>query len=168
MEKEIINRVANSALMQIDLEEYYPNNQRVSLDLKNFLSDGILLKEKEFRAQLNAFDFTVFQDKFVAIDCSVEAILPSWTYFLLTSYLQPYAKLIVHGNLQDLEREIFIYTISAINWEQYRNKKVIVKGCSKKQIPQSAFVFLLQQLQPLAQSILFGEACSSVPVFKAK
>ncbi len=168
MTQEIVNRVASSTLQTINLEDFFPENERVSIDIKEFLSEEGILREKEFRKKLDNFNFFQFTDKFVALNCSVEAILPSWTYFLLASHLQPFAKIITFGNLADLEREIFIQTINSIDWEKYRNQKVIVKGCSHKQIPQSAFVYLIQKLQPLAQSIMFGEACSNVPIFKAK
>jgi len=166
MNEEIVNRVANSKLVTIDLEEFYPEGNRISLDMKQWLYEGLILKEKDFRQKLKEHDWEQYQDAYVAIQCSSDAILPSWATLLVTTYLQPYAKFITSGNLNELESLIFSEVIQNINLDNYTDKPVIIKGCSEKNIPESAFVLLTQKVQKVAKSVMFGEACSTVPLFK--
>lgn len=166
MSDEIVNRVANSVLVTIDLEEFYPEGKRVFLDMKQWLFEGLILKEKSFRQKLKEHDWEQYQDAYVAIGCSSDAILPSWATLLVTTYLQPYAKLVSAGNLNELELLIFSEVVQNINQEAYTDKPVIIKGCSEKKIPESAFVLLIQKIQNVAKSVMFGEACSTVPLFK--
>lgn len=168
MAEEIINRVAQSKLKVIDLEELYPKNPRISLDLKDWLFEGIVLKEKDFRLSVANHNWTQYQNSFVAVDCSNDAIVPDWAFMLVAVHLQPYAKKIVAGNLEVLETIIFQDLISELDVSVYDNLPVIVKGCSHKPIPLNAYVQLTQKLQTVAKSIMFGEACSSVPLFKRK
>lgn len=168
MAEEIINRVAQSKLKVIDLEELYPKNPRISLDLKDWLFEGIVLKEKDFRLSVANHNWTQYQNSFVAVDCSNDAIVPDWAFMLVAVHLQPYAKKIVTGNLEILETLIFQDLISELDVSVYDNLPVIVKGCSHKPIPLNAYVQLTQKLQTVAKSIMFGEACSSVPLFKRK
>lgn len=166
MADEIINRVSKSPLEVFDLEDFYPTEKRVLFDLKDFLFEGLILKEKDFREQLENHPWTDYKNCFVAIDNSAEAIIPAWAFILVTSKLQPYAKKIVQGNLKDLENSIFQEIISQIDFSIFEGKPVIIKGCSKKSIPESAYVAALQKIQPVAKSIMYGEACSTVPIFK--
>lgn len=166
MEEGIINKVANSGLIPLDLGEFYPKNERVIFDLKANLWQGIALREKEFRMFVSDNDWAQYQDKFVAITCSEDAIIPSWAYMLLTVSLEPFAKLITYGNLGDLEKVICIQTISELNIDGYIDQRVIVKGCSNIPNQEMALVELTKRLKPVVKSLMFGEACSTVPLYK--
>lgn len=168
MAEEIINRVANSKLKTFDLEEIYPEGKRVFFDIKNWLFQEMILKEKEFRAYVKNHDWSQYKNTFVAVGSSVDVIIPSWAYMLITSEIMPYANKVVIGNLELLETVIYQELLSFIDVKEFENKPVIIKGCADKPIPNAAFSFLIQKLQPVAKSILFGEACSSVPLYKAK
>jgi hypothetical protein len=165
-ENEIVNRVTNSALITFDLEEYYQPGDRVLIDIKDQLYQGLILKEKEFRAYIKTTDWSAYQNKFVAIHCSTDAIIPTWAFMLVAIALKPYAKAIEFGTLEQLEEKLYDEVLSKVNWEQYRNTKVVVKGCSKVNVPTSAYVKTVAQLQPLVSSLMFGEACSTVPLYK--
>lgn len=165
---EIVNRVAKSPLVTIDLEEFYPEGKRMVFDLKDFLFEEIILKEKDFREELKNHDWAQYENAFVAMDCSSDAIIPSWAFLLVATYLQPVAKKIVKGNLKDLETSIYQEIISNLDVSVYENKKIIVKGCSKKPVPDAAYIQLIEKIQPHIQSLMFGEACSTVPLFKKK
>lgn len=168
MSDEIINRVANSVLEVFDLEDYYPKGIRSQIDISQWLIEGFLLKEKDFREQLQQHDWTQYQDQYVAINCSTDAIIPAWATILVTLHLAPYAKQIVNGNLSDLDTAIYQEILSTVNYKVYENKPVIIKGCSKKPVPMGAYILAAQLLQPYAKSIMYGEACSAVPLFKKK
>lgn len=168
MEKEIINRVANSQLVTIDLEDFYPKGERVTVDISQWLFEGIILKEKEFRAHLKNLDPSKYSNSYVAIDCSTDAIVPGWAYMLVALQLKPTTKKVVVGSLEVLETLLFSEIIKDLNIEPYKNKPIIIKGCTNKPIPQNAYVLLAQKLQPIAKSIMYGEACSSVPLYKMK
>ncbi|GET46641.1 DUF2480 family protein [Capnocytophaga felis] len=168
MADEIINRVTKSPLEVFDLEDFYPTERRVLFDLKDFLFEGLILREKDFREQLENHPWTDYSDCFVAIDNSADAIVPAWAFMLVASKLQPYAKKVVQGNLTDLENSVFQEIISEIDFSYLEGKPVIIKGCSKKPIPENAYVLALQKIQPIAKSIMYGEACSTVPIFKRK
>ena len=168
MAEEIINRVANSKLKVIDLEDYYPEGQRVLFDIKDWLLEGLVLREKEFRTYVTEFDWSKFKDCYVALYCSTDAIVPDWAYMLITIYLQPYAKLTVIGSLEQLESIVFSTIISELDISEFKDTPVIIKGCSHKPVPANALVLLSQKLKPVTKSIMFGEACSSVPLFKRK
>ena len=168
MEEQILNRVANSALMTIDLEEHFPEGARVGLDLSQWLDGGFVLREKEFRKALKEFDWSSFNDQHVALHCSTDAILPGWAYMLVTTYLAPVAGKVVLGNKADLELELFREAIDQIDLSIYIDRPVIVKGCANKEIPEQAYIYLIQKVQPIAKSLMYGEACSSVPLYKPK
>ena len=168
MANEIINRVANSKLKTIDLEDYYPQGKRVVIDIKNWLYQELILKEKDFRDQLNNYDWSIYENNYVALTCSTDAIIPSWAYMLITTHLSSYAKMVVIGDLAYLEASIFQDIITNFDIEPYKNTPVIIKGCSKKPIPETAYIQLITKLQPVTSSIMFGEACSTVPLFKKK
>lgn len=165
-ENEIINRVTNSSLITFDLEEYYQSGDRVLVDIKDQLFQGLILREKDFRSFIKTHDWSQFKGKLIAITCSADAIIPTWAYMLVAIALKPYAKAIEFGTLEQLEEKLYDDVLSKINWEQYRNAKVVVKGCSKVNVPTSAYVKAVSQLQPLVSSLMFGEACSTVPLYK--
>lgn len=168
MAEEIINRVANSKLETLDLEDFYPKGARVSFDIKEWLHEELILIEKEFRQKVKEHNWTQYQDTYVALTCSVDAIIPSWAYLLLTTELSPFAKKIVVGNLELLETVIYQEIINNLTFEKLKDKPVIIKGCANKPIPSSAYTLLIQRIQPVAKTIMFGEACSTVPLFKKK
>lgn len=166
MADEIINRVANSSLITIDLEEFYPKGERILLDIKDQLWQGIALKEKDFRAYIKETDWSIYQDKNVALTCSVDAIIPTWAYILLTTAIVPYAKRVVFGDLEYLEAILFEEAIAHIDFTQYQDARIVIKGCSGKVIPVSAYVKLTEKLQPFVKAMMYGEACSTVPLWK--
>jgi len=168
MADEIINKVSNSKLITIDLEELYPEGERVLFDIKDWLFDQIILKEKDFRASVKSHDWSRYKNTYVALTCSVDAIIPSWAYLLLSSELAPYSKKIVVGNLELLETSLFQDIIQNLSIDSFKEKPIIIKGCAQKPIPPSAFSMLIHKLQPIAKSIMYGEACSTVPLFKKK
>lgn len=168
MADEIVNRVAKSPLVTFDLEEYYPEGERKTLDLSQWLEDGFILREKQFRAALNDFDFSSFKETYVALYCSSEALLPAWATLLVSSHLQKVAKKVVWGSMYDLEMAIFQEIIYKLEINTFEGKPVIIKGCSDKDIPEAAYVALIEKLQPHVKSLMYGEACSSVPLYKKK
>ncbi len=168
MSEEIINRVANSKLETFDLEEIYPEGKRVVFDIKDWLFQEIILKEKDFRESVSNHDWFQYKNSFVAISCSVDAIIPSWAFMLIASELTPFANKVVIGDLELLETVIYQELIGFLDLKGFANKPVIIKGCAEKPIPNSAFAFLIAKLQPIARSIMFGEACSTVPLYKSK
>ena len=168
MEDVIINKVAESALTTIDLEEYYPKGETAVFDLKDHLFMGLILKEKDFRVALQAFDWEKFKDKFVTVTCSVDAIIPIWAYMLVASYLQPFAKEVVFGDEKELLNKLLLKNISQIKGEEYKDKRVVVKGCGDVSIPESAYLEITNKLRPYVKSIMYGEPCSTVPIFKRK
>lgn len=168
MAEEIINRVANSKLKVIDLEDYYPNGKRILFDIKDWLLEGFVLREKEFRAHVAEHDWSQYNNCYVALHCSTDAIVPDWAYMLISLELQNYSKLTVIGTLEDLESLIYSSIIAELDLGVYQDMPVIIKGCSNKPVPANALVLLSQKLKPIAKSIMFGEACSSVPLFKRK
>lgn len=168
MGEEIVNRVSASKLVTIDLEEFYPAGERVVIDLKDWLFEGLVLREKDFRAAVNEHDWTSYQNKFVAITCSTEAIIPSWAYLLVSVALAPFARKVVVGSLELLESQLYEKIIDSLPLEAYEGRPVIVKGCSERHIPETAFASLAIKLLPVVQSLMYGEACSSVPLFKKK
>ena len=167
-EQEIVNRVANSVLQVFDLEDYYPEGQRDSLDISQWLWEGFVLREKDFREALKNHDWQQYQNKYIALHCSTDAIVPAWAYMLVTVHLQPFAKQIVQGRPQDLDVLLYNEILNKLDYSSYEGKPVIIKGCSRKPVPEEAYTLATQKLMPVAKSIMFGEACSSVPLFKRK
>jgi hypothetical protein len=165
---EIINKVAQSSLMVFDLEEYYPDDYVVDLDISQWLLDGFILKESDFRAQLKNSDFSVYQDKYVALHCSTDAILPAWTFALVSVYLAPFAVKIIHGNKEQTIIDWYQDILNKLDYTDYFQKPVILKGCSKKPVPNQVYTLAVQKLLLVAKSVMFGEACSAVPLFKNK
>jgi hypothetical protein len=168
MADEIVNKVANSALEVFDLEDYYPKGIRTEIDISQWLYEGFMLKEKDFREALKNHDWSQYENHYVAIYCSTDAIIPAWASILVTIHVFPFVKKVVSGNLQDLETSLYQEILSTIDYSKYQDKPVIIKGCSKKPVPESAYILAVQKLQPFAKSIMYGEACSAVPLFKRK
>ncbi len=168
MENEIINKVANSGLIQLDLEELRPKGERVFFDIKPLLFQELVLKEKDFRAFLTTHDWSQYTGKHVAVGCSTDAIVPTWAFMLICVYLSPYATTIVEGQLADLETHLFKKAIDDLPLENYSDGKIVVKGCSKESVPLSAYLHLTAVLQPIVKSLFFGEPCSTVPLYKKK
>ncbi|MFS4455213.1 DUF2480 family protein [Maribacter sp. 2304DJ31-5] len=168
MPDEIVNRVAQSDLITFNLEDYYPQGTRVVLDIKDWLYEGFILREKEFRSYVNAHDWTQYQDAYVAMSCSTDAIVPGWAYMLIVTKLQPYAKQVVEGNLELLETMLYRSIIENLEVTEFKDRPVIIKGCSTLPVPPNAYLMAVRKLQPVAKSIMYGEACSSVPLYKRK
>jgi len=166
--EEIVNRVANSKLKTFDLEKLYPAGRRETIDIAQWLTEGFLLREKEFRASLKAYDWEAYEDAYVALYCSTDAIVPAWAFMLVTTYLEPVTKKVVIGSLTDLESILYAEIIQELDLSEFKDEFVIVKGCSDKPVPQNAYILLTQKLQKEVKSLMFGEACSSVPLFKKK
>ena len=168
MAEEIINRVANSKLTTIDLEDFYPKGKRIVFDIKNWLFEELILREKDFRESVKNHDWAQYQDSYVSLACSTDAIIPSWAYLLLTTELAPFAKKVVVGDLTLLETVIYQEIIQKLDTSEFKDKPVIIKGCSNKPIPPSAYTLLIEKIKPVAKTIMFGEACSTVPLYKRK
>ncbi|WP_438961786.1 DUF2480 family protein [Nonlabens sp.] len=168
MEGEIINRVANSKLKTIDLEDYYPEGTRSEIDISQWLMEGIVLVESRFRESLKNTDFTIYKDHYVAVNCSTDAIIPQWAWMLLQTELSGIAQKVVLGSPEDLETAVYRPIINALDLSVYENVPVIIKGCSNKPVPLAAYMMITDQLQGIARSIMYGEACSAVPVYKKK
>ena len=168
MEKEIVNKVANSKLITIDLEDWYIEGTRSIFDISDWLFEGLILREKEFRNHVSRHNWSQYKDHFVALRCSSDAIIPGWAYLLITTAISPYAKKVIVGNLEQLETLLYEAKINSITTNQYIDKPIIIKGCSNKPVPENAYISLLQKIQPVAKSIMYGEACSSVPLYKKK
>lgn len=166
--EEIINKVANSVLEVFDLEDYYAKGTRTQIDISQWLFEGFLLREKDFREALKNHDWTQYQDHYVAVNCSTDAIIPAWATILVAVYLAPYAKKTAIGTLNDLETSLYQDLLKDLDYSKYQDKPIILKGCSKKPVPESAYIMAVQYLRPFARSIMYGEACSAVPLYKAE
>lgn len=165
-EDEIINKVANSALITFNLEDYYHKGERILYDIKQNLFQELMLKEKDFREFVKEYDWSQYKGKNVGIICSADAIVPTWAYMLLTTRLEPYANIVIFGDLAELEQALYQAALSQINPEDYRNAKVVIKGCGNLPIPIFAYIEISRILTPVAQSIMYGEPCSTVPIYK--
>jgi hypothetical protein len=163
----IINKVSASGIITLDLEELYPAGQRVVLDLKPVLWQEVALKEDDLRAFCKGHDWAQYQGRCVAVHCSADAIIPTWAFMLVAVHLQPYAAFISQGDAEQLERAVFTRFIQQLDVEPYRGARVMVKGCSKLPVPINAYVELTARLMPVAKSVMFGEACGAVPLYKA-
>ncbi len=165
-EFEIKNKVAESGLINFDLSTLIPKGRRIGIDLKDFLFEGLILKEKDFREKIAALNPQDFEDAYLYIYNSADAIVPLWAYFLITAKLTDVAKKIVFGNREDLEVLLMHNAIQTYDFSEMNGKRVLVKGCSDQSIPENAYIELVEQLKPLVKSLMFGEACSNVPIFK--
>jgi hypothetical protein len=163
---EIVNRVAQSPLITLNLEEYYHTGERVVWDMKNWLFQEMILREKDFRAALKEHDWAQYENKNVAMLCSVDAIVPTWGYMLAATYLKPHAHRVVMGDLNALELTLYHDALAAIDPTEFTDKKIVIKGCGKFPVPESAYVELTLLLQPYVSSLMYGEPCSTVPLYK--
>ena len=168
MSNGIVNKVANSGLITLNLEDFYPEGKRCFFDLKGCLYEGLILKEKDFRAFVKDHNWTQYQDAYVAIGCTADAIIPIWAYMLLSNALAPYTKKVIKGDLDALEINLFEDALNHLDLTPYQNERIIIKGCSQKPVPENAYVSLTQKLTGVAKSIMYGEACSTVPIYKKK
>jgi len=166
MSETIINKVAESGLITIDLADYYPKDQMVMFDLKDHLYMGLILKEKEFRAALKNLDWEGYKDKVVGLTCSADAIVPPWAYMLIASYLQPVAKDVFMGDEKEVTKTVFIKNISKIDISTFTDQRVVVKGCGDVPIEEFAYMEITKLLRPVAKTIMYGEPCSTVPIYK--
>lgn len=166
MAEEIVNRVANSKLVTFNLEDYYPQGERIIFDISQWLMDGFVLREKDFRSAAKQHDWSQYENAYVALYCSTDAIVPAWAYMLVTTYLQPVAKKVVIGDLKQLETTLYTEIIDKLDVSELEGLPVIVKGCSRKPVPEIAYVLITQKLQPVVKNLMYGEACSFVPLVK--
>ena len=163
---EIVNRVASSPILSINMEEFYPQEERMIFDLKGFLFQELILREKDFRQALKELNWSLYSNKWVAVTCTADAIVPTWAYMLVCTYLEGFSRGYVVGDLNMLEQHIAEITLSAINLSDFKDRPVVIKGCSKFPIPLFAYGRLVSLLQSEAKSLMFGEPCSTVPLFK--
>ena len=168
MKEFIVNKVAKSPIVTIDLEDFKTEEIKTFVDIAQWLDEGLVLREKEFRNLLKNYDWLQYKNQYVALGCSSEIILPAWTTLLVTSYLSQHAITVVLGSIKDLEKNLFFEKIKSLDLKPFENKPVIIKGCSDMTIPEDAYIQLLQRLQTVAKSLFYGEACSSVPLWKVK
>lgn len=166
--QEIINKVANSQLEVFDLEDYYPEGVRTQIDISQWLHEGFLLRENDFRDALKNHDWEQYRNQLVAIHCATDAIIPAWATILVTVYVSPFAAKVFNGDVNDIDAFLYHEILSGIDYSPYADKPVILKGCSRKPVPESAYILAVQQLQKVARSIMYGEACSAVPLFKKR
>lgn len=166
MSDTFVNKVAESGIITIDLENFFPKEAVVLFDLKDYLFMGLILKEKEFRQALKALDISVYENKNVAITCTADAIIPMWAYMLVASLLQPVAKNVVLGGTEEVKQKLLIKNIERIDINEYTEKRVVIKGCGETPIPEEAYLQITHLLRPVVKSIMYGEPCSTVPVYK--
>ena len=163
---EFVNKIAESGLITIDLETWYPKEEILVLDLKDYLFMGMIVKEKEFREALKKTDWEVYTNKMVSVLCSADAIIPSWAFMLVASYLQPVCKELALATPEEMRKQIFLRNLQAINPADYKDQRVIIKGCGDTQIGDFAYLEATKILRPVVRSLMYGEPCSTVPVFK--
>jgi len=168
IQENIVNKVAQSGLVTLDPAAFYPVGDHVVYDIKDNLFQGLILREKDFREFVKTHDWSQYQGKNVAVTCSADAIVPGWAYMLLANRLAPYAAEVVFGNEEMLETVLFIKNIAKMDIEQYRDQRIVIKGCGDIHVPVSAYVELTKKLTPVAKSLMFGEPCSTVPIYKRK
>jgi hypothetical protein len=166
MENEIVNKVSQSGLVTIDLEEFYPSGERVLFDIKDLLFQGLILREKDFREFIKNEDWSKYQNKYVALICSADAIVPTWAYMLLATHLEPYAKRVIFGDLETLETILYNEILNKIKVDDYKDARIVIKGCGNLPVPKAAYVEIMRLLRPVAKSIMYGEPCSTVPLYK--
>jgi hypothetical protein len=168
MSDAIVNKVAESGLITLDLEKYLPKEEMVLFDLKDYLFMGLILKEKDFRAALQQIDWPQYKDKYVAVACTADAVIPIWAYMLVAAYLQPFARDVVFGTVDEMKDQILLFNLKQLDMADYEDKRVVVKGCGEVAISERAYLEITKKLRPVAKSIMYGEPCSTVPVFKKK
>lgn len=166
MDEVFVNKVAESGIITLNLEEFYPKEETIVFDMKEYLFMGLILKEKDFRETMKNLDLSVYKEKNIAITCSADAVIPVWAYMLAASYLEPVAKEVIFGDSDFLHKTLFLKNIAAINVAEYDDKRVVIKGCGELHIPETAYVAITALLRPVAKSIMYGEPCSTVPIYK--
>ena len=166
MSEPIVNRVASSALITFNLEDYYHDGERVVYDIRQNLFQDLILKEKDFRAFVKEHNWQQYEGNNVALICTTDAVIPTWAYMLLTTVISPYANLVVFGNLEALEQALFQQALAKIDLGQFKDQRVVIKGCSKVEVPTFAYVEIMRLLQPITKSLMYGEPCSTVPIYK--
>jgi len=166
MEAEFVNKVSESGIITLNLEDFYPKGETAVFDMKDHLFMGLILKEKDFRETMKNLDLTPYKEKNVALTCSADAIIPVWAYMLVASYLQPVAKEIVFGDADFLHKTLFLKNIDQISIEDYKDQRVVIKGCGELPVSETAYVAITNKLRPVVKSIMYGEPCSTVPVYK--
>jgi hypothetical protein len=168
IQENFVNKVAQSGLVTLDPAAFYPAGERVVYDITDNLFHGLMLREKDFREFVKNHDWTQYQDKNVAITCTADAIVPAWAYMLLANRMAPYAREVVFGDAAVLETVLFEKAMAGADLEQYRGQRVVIKGCGDTEVPVSAYVELTKRLTPIVKSLMFGEPCSTVPIYKRK
>ena len=168
MSDAIVNKVAESGLITLDLEQFLPDKPVVVFDLKDYLFMGLILKEKDFRAALVQHEWSQYQDKYVAVTCSADAVIPVWAYMLVASYLQPFARDVIYGTEEELKNQVLMKNLQALDISSYADQRIVVKGCGETPIPDKAYLEVTKKLRGVAKSIMYGEPCSTVPIFKKK
>jgi hypothetical protein len=166
MDEVFVNKVAESGIITLDLEDFYPKDETAVFDMKDHLFMGLILKEKDFRETMKTLDIEPYRGKNIALTCSADAVIPVWAYMLVVSYLQPVAKEIIFGDTDFLHKTLFLKNISSINTTEYEDKRVVIKGCGELPITEAAYVAITGLLRPVAKSIMYGEPCSTVPIYK--
>ncbi len=168
VQENFVNKVANSGLLTLNLEEYFHRGERLVYDIKDNLFSGLMLKEQDFRAFIKAHDWQIYKGKNIAITCSADAIVPTWAYMLLANKIKPYANEVVFGNLETLETVLYLKALSKVDLTLFNNQRVVIKGCADIDVPIAAYVEITNLLTPIVKSIMYGEPCSTVPIFKRK
>jgi hypothetical protein len=166
MTDPLINKVAESGLITLDLEKYYPRVKTAVFDMKDHLYMQLILKEKDFREAMKTLDWEPYRDAYVAVTCSADAVIPVWAYMLVASYLQPVARDIVMGDEKELQKQLFLKNLSEIDTREFLDKRVVIKGCGETPIADYVYMEITKLLRPVVKSIMYGEPCSTVPVFK--
>ena len=166
IDKPLVNRVAESGLITLNLEDFFPKEGIAVFDIKDYLFMGLILKEKDFREACKNHDWAQYEDKHLVIDCTADAIIPVWAYMLVAAQAAPFAKEIFQGDVDNFYKTYYAQKLADFDAAQYKDKRIVIKGCSDKPVPPAAYVNLTHKLQPFAQSIMYGEPCSTVPIFK--
>jgi len=168
MSEQFVNKVAESGIVTLNLEDYFPKEELVVFDMKDYLFMGLILKEKDFREALKQLDVSVYENKIVALTCSADAVIPMWAYMLVASAVQPVAKELIFGNEADAVQQLLLRNIASIHSQEYADQRIVIKGCGELPIKEAAYVEITKLLRPFAKSIMYGEPCSTVPVYKRK
>jgi len=168
MDETIINKVSESSIITVNLEDYYPKEEMVVFDMKDYLFMGLILKEKDFRETLKNLELANYTNKAVAVTCSADAVIPIWAYMLVASYLQPVAKEIVFGTEDELKNQLLLRNIVQMDLSDLADKRIVIKGCGELPVGEAAYLEATKLLRPVAKSIMYGEPCSTVPIFKRK
>lgn len=168
MEQVFVNKVSESGIVSLNLEDYYPKEEIALFDLKDYLFMGLILKEKDFRESLKNLDLSPYNDKIVAVTCSADAVIPMWAYMLTVSYLQPVAKEVVFGTEEEVKKALLLKNIAQLPVSEFTDKRVVIKGCGEIPVGEAAYLQATQLLRPVVKSIMYGEPCSTVPIYKRK